>query len=418
MKRYWSAVGVLAAVGTLGAQTPTPPQQDPRFRVEIELVTTDVIFRDAKGQFVSDIKRDEFEVYEDGVKQDLSSMTLVYGGRVTNLLAPPPPVIEGIVLPATRAQNTTSGRVLLFVIDDHHLDVHKTPVIRDLFKQIGRNLLHEGDMFGMVSTGLSNIAVDLTYDRALFNSSIDKITGGGLSALDIIQGQTGAQGPIEVRHRAQVAFETINELISKLEKIRDRRKVVVHVSNGYDFSPYLLARSGDTAVSPFAQNNISRSTAAETAKNALDEGNQAPRQDPNSLGNVNEQWSDARLAQELQYMTEAANRANATFYTIDPRGVVAGADVGDNVNPREYQAYVTKTQDTLRVIAQQTGGFAVVNQNEFESALKRIDAEASDYYVLGYYAKNVDPTRREHTIEIKVNRPGVTVWNRKSYVRK
>jgi hypothetical protein len=67
------------------------------------------------------------------------------------------------------------------------------------------------------------------------------------------------------------------------------------------------------------------------------------------------------------------------------------------------------------VLADETGGIAVVNQNDFDKALKRIDAETSDYYVLGYYSDNPDPVKRTRAIEVKVKRPGVTVWSRKSY---
>ncbi len=67
------------------------------------LVTTDVIVRDASDQFIADLSKDEFEVYEDGVKQTIASMTLVHGGRVINLQAPPPPPPqEGIILPISR----------------------------------------------------------------------------------------------------------------------------------------------------------------------------------------------------------------------------------------------------------------------------------------------------------------------------
>ena len=55
------------------------------------------------------------------------------------------------------------------------------------------------------------------------------------------------------------------------------------------------------------------------------------------------------------------------------------------MDPREWAEYVRKSQDTMRVLAEETGGLAVVNQNDFDKALKRIDAESSDYYVLGYY---------------------------------
>jgi VWFA-related protein len=79
---------------------------------------------------------------------------------------------------------------------------------------------------------------------------------------------------------------------------------------------------------------------------------------------------------------------------------------------------VRKTQDSLRVLAEETGGTAVVNQNDFERALKKIDAETSDYYVLGYYSSNPDPTRKRRAIEVKVNKPGVSVWARKGYALK
>ena len=111
----------------------------------------------------------------------------------------------------------------------------------------------------------------------------------------------------------------------------------------------------------------------------------------------------------------AANRANATLYTIDPRGLVAGGDIGENVDPVEWETYVSKTVDSLRTIADLTGGFAVVNQNDFDKALKRIDAETSDYYVLGFYSSNPDPLRRTRRIEVVTKRDGVKVWSRTSY---
>ena len=58
------------------------------------------------------------------------------------------------------------------------------------------------------------------------------------------------------------------------------------------------------------------------------------------------------------------------------------------------------------MLADLTGGIAVVNQNDFDKALKRIDAETSDYYVLGYYSNNPDPLKKRRSIEIKVNTPG------------
>jgi hypothetical protein len=66
----------------------------------------------------------------------------------------------------------------------------------------------------------------------------------------------------------------------------------------------------------------------------------------------------------------------------------------------------------LRVIAELTGGFAVVNRNDLTAALKQIDAASSDYYMVGYYSDNPDPSRRRRVIEVKVRRPGLQVKHR------
>ena len=67
-------------------------------------------------------------------------------------------------------------------------------------------------------------------------------------------------------------------------------------------------------------------------------------------------------------------------------------------------------------LAEETGGLAVVNQNDFDKALKRIDAESSDYYILGYYSSNPDPTKRRRKIEVKVKKQDVNVISRTEYV--
>ena len=127
----------------------------------------DVIVKDSQGRFISDLKKDEFEVYEDGVKQDLASMTMSHGGRVTNVLEAPPPLApEGVILPPVRRVNDTSGRIFLFFVDDLHLQFQSSGRVRELFKKISKQLVHEGDMFGIVSSGPSSIAIDMTYDRS------------------------------------------------------------------------------------------------------------------------------------------------------------------------------------------------------------------------------------------------------------
>ncbi len=412
--RFRLGLGLVLALGlgvALGAQTPAgqpaaqapaakpDAQRQPDFRVNIDLVNMDVIVRNAQDQFVADLTKDDFEVFEDGVPQQVTAFTLVHGGRVHNLLAPPPPPTqEGIILPPSRPRNDAAGRIFLIIVDDLHLDFRNTGRIRDLFKRVSNTLVHEGDMFAIVSTGPSSLAIDPTYDRKILDDAIKKITGNGLKPSDIIQGPEGAEGPTEVRYRAHVAFSTAYDILTQIERIGNRRKAVIWVSNGYDFDPFNKARLGEDPVfgGRFGQTR---------------EEGEADRQ----RFNQGAQFADADLARELAEITRTANRANATIYTIDPRGLVAGADLDEQLDPVEYNEYVRKSQDSLRVLAEETGGIAVVNQNDFSKALKRIDNETSDYYVLGYYSSNPDPTKRTRRIEIKVKKPGLNAWSRTSY---
>jgi VWFA-related protein len=403
------SLGALVAAQAPAGQTPpTPPQtatpqrQQPDFRVSIDLVNMDVIVRNNQDQFIADLTKDDFEIFEDGVKQDVTAFTLVHGGRVTNLLAPPPaPTQEGIILPVSRPRNDAAGRIFLIIVDDLHLDFRNTGRIRDLFKRISNTLVHEGDMFAIVSTGPSSLAIDPTYDRKILEDAIKKITGNGLKPSDIIQGPDGAEGPTEVRYRAHVAFSTAYDILRQIERIANRRKAVIWVSNGYDFDPFKESRLGEDPVfgGRFGQTR-------EEGQQERDRFNQGA------------QFADADLARELAEITRTANRANATIYTIDPRGLVAGADLDEQLDPVEYADYVRKSQDSLRVLAEETGGIAVVNQNDFTKALKKIDNETSDYYVLGYYSTNPDPLKRTRKIEVKVKKPGLNTWSRTSYTLK
>ena len=386
-------------------------QRKPDFTSRVELVTTDVVVRDNNGQFIADLKKEDFEVLEDGVPQKLVSFSLTHGGRSYNIAAPPPaPVAEGILLPPSRPATDAAGRIFLIFVDDLHLDFRNTGRIRDLFKKISDELVHEGDMFGIVSTGPSSISIDLTYDRRRLTEALKKISGSALAPKDILDVPEGSQGPPEVRHRAHVAFSTAGDMMRQLEQVHNRRKAFIYVSNGYDLDPFSKTR---------AKNELERyGMLRDNVDNSNGDANN--QQDPNdpALRGKGNQWAFADLVGELAELTRAAVRANTTIYTIDPRGLVGGPDLDEKIDMTEYLDYVRNTQDSLRVLADLTGGIAVINQNDFTKALKRIDQETSDYYVVGYYSTNPDPTKRRRQIEVKVTRPGANVWHRTSYTLK
>jgi VWFA-related protein len=389
-----------------------PTNQGTVIRRSFDIVSTDVIVRDNKGVFISDLKKGDFDVYEDGVKQELVSFVLTHGGRVYNTEpTAAPPTMEGIILPPSKPTNDAAGRIWLIFVDDLHLDFPNTGRIKDLFKKISNELVHEGDMFGIVSTGPSSLAIDLTYDRKRLTEAIDKISGAGLKPNEILDAPLGAEGPSEVRYRAHVAFDTAYGIMKTLEQVHNRRKAFIYVSNGYDFNPFSETRKkNDDAkwkeMNPNAGNDDGSNGGTGDGSNASD---------VNPFMQQGNEFSFADLASELAELTREANRANTSIYTIDPRGLVGMPDLDQNVDMMDFQNYIRTSQDSLRVLSEQTGGFATINQNDFMKALKRIDAETSDYYVVGYYSSNPDPTMRKRKVEIKVNRPNMDLRYRTEY---
>jgi VWFA-related protein len=264
-------------------------------------------------------------------------------------------------------------------------------------------------MFGIVSTGPSSLAIDLTYDRKRLTEAIDKISGAGLRPAEILDAPLGAEGPSEVRYRAHVAFDTAYGIMKTLESVHNRRKAFIYVSNGYDFNPFSETRK---------KNDQEKWRGMNPNAGSDDGSNNSDVSDTNPFMRQGNQFSFADLASEISELTRQANRANTTMYTIDPRGLVGMPDLDEKVDMMDFQNYITTSQNSLRVLAEQTGGFATINQNDFMKSLKRIDAETSDYYVIGYYSSNPDPTQRRRKVEVKVNRPNLELRYRTEYTLK
>ena len=122
---------------------------------------------------------------------------------------------------------------------------------------------------------------------------------------------------------------------------------------------------------------------------------------------------------------DEANRANATFYPLDPRGLTAFDEpimkLGTSgpppppLPPSVDRARLTARLESLRALAADTDGMAIVQTNDLERGFKRIVADLSSYYLLGYYSdRRMDG--RFHSIRVRVKRPGVQVRARRGYL--
>ena len=399
---------VLLAGGGLGVVEAQPP---PVFRSGVTLVTTDVIVRDGDGQFLPDLTRDDFAVYEDGVPQGIASLVLVHGGRVFNQLLPPPPVQEGIILPGRTvpAGIATPGRIFVIFVDDLHIRPPDTPLIHRVMDLLPETLIHEGDEFGIISSGKSAIRVQMTTDRNRLRA-IDRAVGEAFDPRQLIERATQLSSLGESRWRAHVAFKTAIETVRGLEQIRHRRKAFLYVSAGYNFNPFDdsrvnariesmqeagLFRDGDVRLPEFDEPALDQFATAD------------------AFGEV---FSDSELHNELLLLIDEANRANVSFYTIDVRGLTTIPDLDFDLRTTEWNEHIRTQHRSLRTLAELTGGIAVVNRNTFREAFTEIDAETSDYYVLGFYSSNPDETRRTRQLHVEVARDGAQVRSRTHYL--
>jgi VWFA-related protein len=382
--------------------------QRPVFRATTDAVTTDVTVRDKTGKFIPDLTIKDFELYEDGVLQNLSYFVVSIGGRILTEIAPTTaaPVSEGLILPPQKAVTDQSGRIFIIFIDDMHLQPLDSIKAKEVLKQIRDTLIHDGDLVALVSTGFSSIATELSYDykRARFNEAINKTMGSGMTVQEIISANQTQEGPAGLRHNAYVAFSTAYDTLAQVEKIKNRRKAFIYVSSGYDFNPFTNARF------KAMQDMYGQTASGDTGGSTSNELSAADiNRFRNPFENNGQQFADSDLVAALAELTRAARRANVAFYTIDPRGLIAGADINVNLSIEEWRAFVDESVSSLKVLADETGGFATVNTNDFKKNIQRIDNEMSDYYILGYTSSNPDPLKVTRKLEIKVKRDGALV---------
>lgn len=414
----WTLLVLPAIAGTtvvLGQGVPTNQQQGTTFRATTNFVATDLLVKDRSGRFVPGLTAADFRVYEDGVLQNVTLFEAWIGGRSLGNLATStgmPRVgaaVEGLVIPASRPRTDSSGRLFFVFVDDLHVMPTDTPRLKDLLKKVRDTLVHEDDLVGFVSTGTSSVAIDPSYDygHRRFNEMIEKVMGSAPSLDEFVEGALteGGQGPQQVRFSAHTAFKTAYGLLDQLAAVTDRRKAFVYISGGYTFNPLSEARL----------KKIQDQYAQPKDPNAEPSTEGTGNPDPDETMRQEEYhkrtaFSEADLTNEIAQLTRAAQRANVAFYTLDPRGLIAtGVDASTRTQLKysDIRDFYQTQISTLRVLADETGGIAGVESNDFEGMIRRIDAATSDFYRLGYNSSNPDPTRIRRFIRIESGRPEV-----------
>jgi VWFA-related protein len=379
----------------IGQQQPPPAatapaeQQPPvTFKVEVNYVEIDAVVTDATGTFVRGLTKDDFEVVEQSKPQTISIFSLV---DIPVEPSDPPLYAKAPIDPDVRSNNREfDGRVFILVLDDYHTNFQRTPRLRAAARQFVERYLGANDLAAIVTTsGVKGGAQNFTTSRALLLKAIDSFSGrklrsATLEKLDQLQmprpdgSAPGYPSELERAHWARSSLGTLKGVAEYMAGIRGRRKAVVFFSEGIDY-------------------DITNPVSNRLTTDVLD---------------------------EMKNAINGATRSNVSYYAVDPRGLAGFEDaieiqslpLDNSIGVNTMMDEVRTSQDTLRSLAEETGGFAAVNSNDYRDTFRRIIADNSSYYVIGYYSNDNRRDGRFRNVDVRVKRPGLQVRARKGYL--
>jgi VWFA-related protein len=390
--------GAPGAPATAGA--PAAPDQQPVFRAGINFVRVDAIVTDKQGNPVADLKQTDFEVLEDGKPQTIEQFRFI---RVDG--SAPREVQSPIRTRADeeRAAANDDARIFVFFLDDYHVRLGNSMAARKPLIEFIETSLGPNDLVAVMYPLSPLDIVSLTRDHESVIRAIERFEGRKFNyEPKFPQEQRYALYPAETveRIRRQVSLSAIEGLSVKLGALREGRKAVIVVSEGY--TAVLPPQLRDPIAAMPGMGNPNR-------RNPLAGENSVTEDRADFIGQLDVQ-------QEMQEVFNAANRSNTALYTVDPRGLATGEfDISENVGMQRSSTSLRQTQDTLRILADETDGRAFVNRNDFGKAMKQIVADSSAYYLLGYNSSQAPQDGKFHEIKVRVKRSGAEVRARKGY---
>lgn len=414
----------------------TFPEWQPTFRTKRTLVTVDCVVTDRNGRHVTDLGMDDFEVVIDRRRQPVRQAVYVPLGAET-FSAPPAPLADGdglpegveppagarrVPLPASpiRTDLRATQRVLAIVVDDLGLSFESTVAVRTALKRFIDRQVHAGDLVAILRTaGGIGALQQFTTDRRLMHAAADRVqwtilSRSGVTAFTPVSpaGATGAAtasggGTAEADNEdtveglrttmlAAASLDALEYVVRGVEHLPGR-KAVVFFSEGFR----LMNR-------------------------------------PKGYGT----GGNARVWNAFTRMMDRANRAGVVVYSVDARGLQTGRlTAGDNPQASssafsgpggdqtpsaavfqsnllgtaaERTAFLLDSQQGLAFVAEQTGGFAVLNTNDLNLGIDRVLNDLRGYYLLGYDAPEGGERRgwEPGRIVVRVTRPGLRVRSR------
>jgi VWFA-related protein len=436
-----------AALGTasgLSAQIAPGPQSGSSFgeSIDVRVVNLEVYVTDRDGRRVTDLRREDFELFEDGRKVEISHFESYAPGAVTGASAgiAPAPGTPGASAGSPEPPPADPLYLVVYVDNVNVGAAHRARALAQVREFLDREMA-PGDQVMIATYDLSlNVRQPFTDDKAALGGALDSIKtlsarghetqGDRRSAVEtIIDVQEGAKKrgdscPLEIAEPARsYAATRQNEVLQTISALRllvnslsglPGRKAVLHISDGIPVTPgeevfqVLLEMCGGGGLASGVAGSVD--AAAEGAGSY--KGQQAPL--------------DAQRYSTAKEWSELASHANAhrvTLYTLQASGVEAPASsqADSDSNTGRYLRLMTVSQvesenrkGSLTAMAKDTGGRAILDVNSVLPELARMREDFDSYYFLGYGSPR-SGDGRQHRIEVKVKRPGVRVRYRQSY---
>jgi VWFA-related protein len=412
-----AAASLLGVLGTAGhaQQQPaqaaqTPPQQPPPadvqqpvFRTGINFVRVDVIITDKNGNQVGDLQQADFDVVEDGKPQKIETFKLIKldGGIVDSIKEP----VKQIRSDYDEESEAARDDVRLFAIflDDYHVRRGASMSVRNPITKFISTQLGPSDMVGLMYPLESTASVRMTRNHDAVMTAIQQFQGRKYDYTPRNQYEEKyAYYPTEIveKIRNQVSLSAIKSLIVHMGSLKEGRKALILVSEGF------------TNIVPPQMRDANAQMPGSGNPNAR-----------NPMAGVNDLTEDRAsffasmdLNSDLREVYDTANRNNVSIYAVDPRGLPGFEfDINEGVGLQTDSKYLNSTMDTLRALAENTDGRAIVNRNDLDVGMKQITRDSSAYYLIGYNSSQAPSDGKFHEIKVRVKRPGVQVRARKGY---
>jgi len=421
------------------AQAQQQPQQPPpRFRAEANFVRVDVYA--TKGDVpVQDLSQEDFEVTEDNAPQKIDSFEHI----VVNPAGPQDVLIE----PSSPSQARELAadpkrRVFVVFLDTHGVPLEGSHGIKEPLIEMLQRVMGEDDLVALMTPDMS--ASQLTFGRktkVIEEGLRETWFWGRRDTIMLDQWEQHVSDcfpplPTETdvvsalakelirRRKERVTLDALRDLVEYMGTLREGRTNVITVTDGW-----LLYRPDQSLLAPRQDRTGHNADPLPGSPTPVGVGpggtlTKEPYKEPYSAGDrtkCDADRADLAFTDDDQYFKTIygeANRANVSFYTIDPRGLVAfDTPIGPDPPPSIVvdAAMLHQRHETLHTLANATDGLAMMDSNDLRKQLRRISDDLTSYYLLGYRSTNNKLDGQYRAIKVRSKRPGVAIRARHGY---